>query len=56
MNSFYIQLIVHTLIGILASLVKNPNSARAQQLRGIVQEVHDATEEFLAATEPKVKP
>lgn len=49
---FYIQMAIHTVIGILAATVKNPNSAKAQHLRAIVQELHDATGEFLDATAP----
>jgi hypothetical protein len=48
----YYTLVIHVVIGVLASTVKNPTSARAVRLRAIVQELHDATEEFLAATDP----
>jgi len=49
----YYQMVIHIVIGALATTVKNPSSSRAQRLRVYVQELHDATEEFLAATEPK---
>lgn len=49
----YYQIIIHTVIGILASTVKNPSSSRAQRIRVYVQEMVDAGHEFLVATSPK---
>lgn len=50
MADFYAQIIIHTLVGILASTVKNPTSSKAIALRHYVQEAADACNEFLAAT------
>ena len=44
-----LKLAVSTLVTILASAIKNPNSKRAQTLRRYVQTAHEATGSFLAA-------
>jgi hypothetical protein len=49
---FYISMAVHTVIGILATTIKNPTSSKAQTLRKYIQELSDACIEFLAATAP----
>lgn len=56
MQDFYVQLIIHTAVGILASTVKNPQGAKAQNLRHYVQELADAANEFLEATAPPAAP
>lgn len=50
MNDVVLKLAVATVVTILAGTVKNPKSARARKLRKYVQQAHDATHEFLAAT------
>lgn len=46
---------IHTVIGILATTVKNPTSSKAQTLRKYIIELADACTEFLAATAPHQK-
>lgn len=50
MNEVVVKLAVSTLVTILASTIKNPNSANARRLRKYVAQVHDAAHQFLVAT------
>ena len=50
MNDMVLKLAVSTLVTILASTIKNPNSARARKIRKYVEQTHDAAHQFLVAT------
>lgn len=49
------KIIIGTVISVLAGTVKNPRSKKAQSLRRVVQDLAEACENFLAATDPEAK-
>lgn len=47
MNETMTKLVVSTLVALLASTVKNPQSEKARRLRAYVEQAHEATGQFL---------
>jgi hypothetical protein len=45
---FYVTIIIHTVVGLLAASVKNPNSNRAKAILAHLDELRNAIDEFQA--------
>lgn len=49
---FSAETLISFVVELLSSRVKNPGSEKAYRLRAFVRKLHDASEQFLAETDP----